>query len=77
MSPIQKSTVERALRPSLNQTTSVQPTAVTRPSSATEPRRSKPRPSSRKAMPGCSIESEEVMAAMKSRVKNSPPKRCP
>ena len=51
------------------------PTAVMRPSRATEALRSKPSPSSRKAIPGCNMERELVTAAMNSSTKKIAAKR--
>ena len=53
------------------------PSAVSVPSRPTDPLRPMPSASSKSAMPGCSIESELVIAAMKRTRKNIAPNRLP
>ena len=75
--PTQKSSVSIAVRFLLNQTTSRVPAVPTPQSTATARVRVSPRPSCRKAMAGCNMESELVIAARKRRKNQRKPTQRP
>ncbi len=73
--PVQKSIWSKTVSPWLMSETNKAPMAVIKPRSVTAACRLKSNPSSRNAIAGCSIDKDDVIAAIKSRKKKSPPKK--